>query len=152
MSNPAARILENDRETFGSAVEYPYVGTTYSLTEHFHAWTAQNLLNMITQPQGFVEISEELAQEKGIAKGDMVKVSSKRGYIKAVAVVTKRVKPLMIHGKRVHTIGIPIHWGFSSVAGKSFIANTLTPRVGDANSQTPEYKTFLVNLERVDVL
>lgn len=42
----------------------------------------------------------------------MVKVSSKRGYIKAVAVVTKRVKPIMIHGKRVHTIGIPIHWDF----------------------------------------
>lgn len=64
MSNPAARILENDRETFGSAVEYPYVGTTYSLTEHFHAWTAQNLLNMITSATRFVEISEELAQER----------------------------------------------------------------------------------------
>jgi formate dehydrogenase major subunit len=50
----------------------------------------------------------------------MVKVSSKRGYIKAVAVVTKRIKPLTIEGKPVHHVGIPIHWGFKGVTKPGF--------------------------------
>ena len=79
--------------------------------------------------------------------GDKVKVSSKRGAIKAVAVVTKRIKPMKIEGKTVHHVGIPIHWGYEGVAKKGFIANTLTPFVGDANTQTPEFKAFLVNIE-----
>ena len=75
-------------------------------------------------------------------------VSSKRGYIKAVAVVTKRIKALDVGGKRVHQIGVPIHWGFTGAAKNGFLANTLTPYVGDANTQTPEFKSFLVNLEK----
>ena len=134
----------------GTADEFPYVGTTYSLTEHFHAWTSQALLNMIAQPEPFAEIGEELAKEKGIKHGDVVKVSSKRGFIKVKAMVTKRIKTLTINGKPVHTIGLPIHWGFSGVGKKSFVINTLTPRVGEANSQTPEYKTFLVNIEKAE--
>ena len=101
------------------------------------------------QPEQFVEIGEDLAKEKGIASGQMVKVSSNRGFIKAVAVVTKRIRPLECNGKKVHTVGIPIHWGFKGVAKNGYIANTLTPFVGDANIQTPEYKAFLVNVEKV---
>lgn len=150
VSTPVARILDNDKERMGTADEFPYVGTTYSLTEHFHAWTSQALLNMIAQPEPFAEIGEELAKEKGIKHGDVVKVSSKRGFIKVKAMVTKRIKTLTINGKPVHTIGLPIHWGFSGVGKKSFVINTLTPRVGEANSQTPEYKTFLVNIEKAE--
>ena len=94
-------------------------------------------------------MGEVLAKEKGINNGDMVKVFSKRGFIKAVAVVTKRVKDLQVDGKTIHTIGVPIHWGFAGVGKKGFFANNLTPSVGDANTQTPEYKTFLVNIEKV---
>lgn len=96
-----------------------------------------------------MEISEQLAAEKGIKHGDKVKVTSVRGYIKAVAVVTKRIRPLNVDGKPVHTVGIPIHWGFVGVGKKGFFANNLTPRVGDANTQTPEFKAFLVNIEKV---
>ncbi|QLB13917.1 formate dehydrogenase-N subunit alpha [Bisgaardia hudsonensis] len=149
ISNPVARILENDKDTFGKADEFPYVATTYSLTEHFHCWTGQSLLNVIAQPEQFAEIGEDLAKEKGIQVGDYVKIWSKRGYIKAVAVVTKRLRTLDINGKKVHTIGLPVHWSFSTVGKKGFVTNTLTPRVGDANTQTPEYKTFLVNIEKV---
>ncbi|MDM3737048.1 hypothetical protein, partial [Proteus mirabilis] len=78
-----------------------------------------------------------------------VKVSSKRGYIKAKAVETKRIRTLDVDGRKVDTIGIPIHWGCEGVAVKGFIANTLTPFVGDANTQTPECKAFLVNVEKV---
>ncbi|MBD5699346.1 molybdopterin dinucleotide binding domain-containing protein, partial [Citrobacter freundii] len=85
----------------------------------------------------------------GISHGDTVKVSSNRGYIKAKAVVTKRIRTLKANGQDIDTIGIPIHWGYEGVAKKGFIANTLTPFVGDANTQTPEFKSFLVNVEKV---
>ncbi|OOF68251.1 formate dehydrogenase-N subunit alpha [Rodentibacter caecimuris] len=152
VSNPVARILDNDRVQMGTAKDFPYVGTTYRLTEHFHFWTKNALLNVIAQPEQFVEISEQLAAEKGISNGDHVKVTSKRGYIKAVAVVTKRVRSLEVNGQMVHTVGIPIHWGFSGVGKKGFFANNLTPRVGDGNTQTPEFKTFLVNIEKTEAI
>ena len=149
VNNPAARVFPGDREAFGKADQFPHVATTYRLTEHFHYWTKHVRLNSILQPQQFVEIGEALAQEIGIATGARVKVSSNRGYIKAVAMVTKRIRPLTVDGKVVHTVGVPIHWGFMGVAKPGFLANTLTPSVGDANSQTPEFKAFLVKVERL---
>ena len=148
LSNPAARVYKGDMEVFGKAADFPYVATTYRLVEHFHYWTKHALINAVLQPEQFVEIGEELAREKGIANGDRVKVRSNRGFIKAVAVVTKRIKALDVDGRKVHTVGIPIHWGFKGVARPGFLANTLTPFVGDANSQTPEFKAFLVNIEK----
>ena len=148
VSNPAARVFKGDMEAFGKSKDFPYVGTTYRLTEHFHYWTKHAKLNAILQPEQFVEIGEELAKEKGIKAGDRIKVSSNRGHIKAVAVVTKRIKALDVDGKKIHTVGIPIHWGFKGVAKNGYIANTLTPFVGDANTQTPEFKSFLVNIEK----
>jgi len=149
VSNPAARVFKDDLASMGQAEQFPYVGTTYRLTEHFHYWTKHARLNAIAQPEQFIEIGEKLANKLGIAQGDTVKVSSNRGYIKAKAVVTKRIRPLNVDGKIVDTIGIPIHWGYQGVAKKGFIANTLTPFVGDANTQTPEFKAFLVNVEKV---
>lgn len=149
VSNPVARILPNDKDRLGKHTDFPYVATTYRLTEHFHFWTKNSLLNVIAQPEQFVEIGEALANEKGIKAGDLVKVSSLRGYIKAVAVVTKRIRSLEVDGKLIHTVGIPIHWGFAATGKKGFLANTLTPRVGDGNTQTPEFKSFLVDIEKV---
>ena len=147
-SNPAARVYKGDMEAFGKAKDFPYVATTYRLTEHFHYWTKQSLINAIMQPEQFVEIGEELAKEKGIVAGDKVKVRSNRGFIRAVAVVTKRIKALEVDGRKVHTVGIPIHFGFKGATKPGFLTNTLTPFVGDANVQTPEYKAFLVNIEK----
>jgi Fe-S-cluster-containing dehydrogenase component len=79
------------------------------------------------QPEQFVEIGEALAKSIGVAAGDRVKVSSKRGHIKAVAVVTKRIKPLTIEGRKVHHVGLPIHWGFKGLTKPGYLANTLTP-------------------------
>ena len=148
VSNPAARVFKGDLEQFGTAKDFPYAATTYRLTEHFHFWTKHVEINAILQPQQFIEMGEVLAKEKGIANGSMVTVRSNRGHIKAVAVVTKRIKPLTVNGKIVHTIGIPIHWGFKGVAKNGYLANTLTPYVGDANTQTPEFKSFLVDIEK----
>jgi formate dehydrogenase major subunit len=147
-SNPAARLFESDRAALGKAADFPHVATTYRLTEHFHFWTKHVRLNAIMQPEQFVEIGEALAKEVGVAAGDRVRVVSNRGEITAVAVVTKRIRALDIDGKTVHHVGIPIHWGFTGVAKPGYLANTLTPFVGDANSQTPEFKAFLVRVEK----
>lgn len=147
-SSPAARVFKGDLEMFGKADQFPHVATTYRLTEHFHYWTKHCRLAAITQPEQFVEIGEVLAKELGIAAGDRVKVTSNRGFIKAVAVVTKRLSPLTVDGKTVHQVGIPLHWGFSGVARNGYLINTLTPFVGDGNTQTPEFKSFLVKVEK----
>ncbi|TDQ28043.1 formate dehydrogenase (quinone-dependent) catalytic subunit [Phyllobacterium brassicacearum] len=149
--NPAARVFKGDFEQFAepASEEFPYAATSYRLTEHFHYWTKHVWVNAVLQPEFFVEISEELASEKGIVKGGWVRVWSKRGSIRAKAVVTKRIKPLMCDGKAVHVVGIPLHWGFTGAAKKGFGPNSLTPFVGDANIETPEYKAFLVNIEPV---
>jgi formate dehydrogenase major subunit len=149
LNNPAARVFKDDREAFGKVEQFPHIGTTYRLTEHFHYWTKHVRLNAIVQPEQFVEIGEGLAKELGITGGDHVKVSSNRGFIKAVAVVTKRLRTLTVEGKPLHTVGVPIHWGFTGLAKPGFLANTLTPVVGDANSQTPEFKSFLVKVEKL---
>lgn len=148
-SNPAARVFESDIKNMGVVSDFPYVATTYRLTEHFHYWTKHVALNAIMQPEQFVEIGEELAQELGIAAGERIRVSSNRGYINAVAVVTKRIKALAVEGKTIHQVGIPLHWGFVGLTKPGFLTNTLTPFVGDGNSQTPEFKSFLVNVEKV---
>ncbi|HZC67145.1 MAG TPA: formate dehydrogenase-N subunit alpha, partial [Nitrospirales bacterium] len=148
-NSPAARVFKDDLDQFGDAQEFPYVATTYRLTEHFHFWTKHTRLAAIMQPEQFVEIGEELAKMKGIKAGDRVRVRSIRGFIKAVAVVTKRIRTLEVYGKKVYTIGIPIHWGFQGLAKNGFIANTLTPFVGDANTQTPEFKAFLVTIDKL---
>ena len=132
ISNPAARVFDQDLANMGTVADFPYVGTTYRLTEHFHYWTKHVRLNAILQPEQFVEIGDALANELGIVQGDRVKVSSNRGYIKAVAVVTKRIKALTVEGKTVHQVGIPLHWGFVGLAKPGFLANTLTPSVGMA--------------------
>jgi len=149
ISNPAARVYKGDLEAFGTRAEFPYAATTYRVTEHHHYWTKHSRANAIVQPAPFVEIGEDLAREKGVSPGDHVRVSSNRGHVIAAAVVTKRLRALQIDGKPVHTVGLPIHWGFKGVAQNGYLVNSLTPYVGDANVQTPEFKAFLVNIEKV---
>jgi formate dehydrogenase major subunit len=147
--NPASRVFKGDLEQFGDAKEFPYAATSYRLTEHFHFWTKHVQINASLQPEFFVEISEQLAEEKKIKSGGWVRVWSKRGSVKAKAVVTKRIQPLICDGKPVHIVGIPLHWGFMGAARKGFGPNSLTPYVGDANIETPEYKAFLVDIEPI---
>jgi formate dehydrogenase major subunit len=147
--NPVARVFKGDMEQFGDAKEFPYAATSYRLTEHFHFWTKHVQINASLQPEFFVEISEQLAAEKSIKNGGWVRVWSKRGSVKAKVYVTKRIAPLICDGKTVHIVGIPLHWGFTGVAKKGFGPNSLTPYVGDANIETPEYKAFLVDIEPI---
>jgi formate dehydrogenase major subunit len=100
-----------------------------------------------------VEIPAELANDMGLHGGEKIKVSSIRGDYVAKAMVTKRIKPLMIDGKKVNPIGLPIHQGYRGIAedeGKDArtLANLLTPTVFDPNAFTPEFKGFLVKVEK----
>jgi formate dehydrogenase major subunit len=141
---------------FGTPQEFPYIATSYRLTEHEH-YVTQHVPHLVQlQPQPFVEIPWELAQTKGIKTGDKVRVLSKRGKVEVLAVVTKRLGPMTVAGQTVFQIGIPIHWGYVGIPadadpnhGRYWLANALTPFVGDANSRTPEFKAFLVNLEKM---
>jgi formate dehydrogenase major subunit len=139
-------VFADDMARFGDVKTYPYAAVTYRLTEHFHYWTKHVWVNAVLQPEFFVEISPALAKEKGIENGGWVRVESKRGFVRAKAVVTKRITPLVCDGKTVHVVGVPIHWGFMGAARAGFGANVLTPFVGDANVETPEFKAFLVDI------
>ena len=99
------------------------------------------------KPRTTVQI-DAIAKEKGVENGGWVRVWSKRGEVRAKAVVTKRIRPLICDGKTVHIVGVPLHWGFMGQAKKGFGPNSLTPVVGDANAETPEFKAFLVNIEK----
>src|SRR6201998_789880 len=110
-------------------------------------------MNVQLVPEMFVEISAEMANEMELAGGEKLKVSSIRGTYIAKAMVTKRIKPMTIDGKKVYQIGFPIHWGYRRIAedeGKDArtLANLLTPTVTDPNSYTPEFKGFLVKVEK----
>jgi formate dehydrogenase major subunit len=146
LNDPAARVY--DWKAFGKPDEFPFVATTYRLTEHFHFWTKHARIPAILQPEAFVEVSEGLARKRGIRNDDWVVVKSKRGSIRVKALVTKRLPTLTIDGKEIETCGLPIHWGFTGLTKKGYLTNTLTPPVGDANIQTPEFKAFLVDVQK----
>ena len=148
LSNPAARVFKDDLARMGKPQEFPFVATSYRLTEHFHFWTKHAAIPSILQPEQFVEIGEALAQLRGIKNGDLIVVKSKRNEIRVKALVTKRIGPLIIEGKEIHTVGIPIHWGFRGLTKPGYLINALTPFVGDANVQTPEFKAFLVDVRK----
>jgi len=146
-NDPAIKVWRPEEQ--GSPDEYPIVATTYRVTEHWQAGAMTRNLPWLVElmPEMFVELSEELAAEKGITNGSKVIVESARGQVEAVAIVTKRFQPFQLNGKRVHQIGMPWHWGYAGLStGDS--ANLLTPHVGDANTMIPEYKAFLCNVSR----
>jgi formate dehydrogenase major subunit len=146
-NNPAITVWRPDE--IGSPNTYPIVATTYRVTEHWQAGQMTRNLPWLVElmPQMFVEMSEELAAEKGIKTGELTTIKSKRGQIQAVAVVTKRFKPMQVDGRTIHQIGLPWHWGFQGLCiGDS--ANKLSPHVGDANTMIPEFKAFLVDVEK----
>ncbi len=149
-ANPAIKKFSTAYDVLGSADDYPIVCTTYRLTEHFHYWTKNNPYSMQLQPEFFVEIPEELAREKAIANGDRVRVTSARGSIEGKAMVTRRIKPMQVAGKTTYQIGFPIHWGFLGRGQqRGSLANLVTPTIVDPNSHAPEYKGFLVRLDKV---
>jgi len=153
-NNPVAKKFTSDMDKLGTVEQgFNVVCTTYRLTEHYHYWTKNNPMNVQLVPEPFVEVPAKLADQMGITGGEKLKISSARGTYIGKAMVTKRIKPMMIDGKETYQIGIPIHWGYRGIAedeGKTGLtpANQLSPAAIDPNAYTPEFKGFLVKIEK----
>jgi formate dehydrogenase major subunit len=150
--NPVAPVYGTEADAHLSCdPRFPFVGTTYRVTEHWQTGVLTRWQPWLleTQPQLFVEMSNELAKLKGINNGDMCKVSSARGKVEAVAMVTGRFKPMTVQGLTVHQVGLPwcFGWIYPKDGGDS--ANLLTPSTGDPNTRIPETKAFMVNVEKL---
>ena len=148
--NPCIRFADDPSVKRGCVKDFPFVVTTYSVVEHWQTGTQTRNIPWLNEliPCNFIELSEELAAEKGIKTGDMVHVWNNRGSVKVAAMVTKRMKPMEIDGKMTHVVGMPHHFSWATNMARGDNVNDLTPNVGDPNSYIPEYKAFLVNLEK----
>ncbi len=171
--NPAIRRF--DKPGVGSELDvysgvtgcdprFPFICSTYRVSEHWQTGVLTRWCPWLVemQPGMFVEMSVELAKERGIKNGEKVIVKSPRGEVEATAIVTPRFKPFNIDGNIIHEVGIPWHYGWITQArpkkkyGKldkkpqvftyGDSANLLTPTIGDANTMIPESKAFMVNV------
>jgi formate dehydrogenase major subunit len=127
--------------------QFPIVACTFRVTEMYLSGPMSRFNSWLNElmPAMFVEISPELAAEKGIDNGGWLTVRSARGAIEARALVTRRLRPFPIAGRRVHQIGIPFHWGF---AGESVgdVANDLVALSAEPNVSIQEDKAFGVDV------
>jgi formate dehydrogenase major subunit len=128
---------------------YPHVITTYRLTEHYLSGAMSRWNPWLTElmPELFIELSPELAEEKGIRSLDWVLVSTPRGQIRAKALVTRRLRAFRIGGKQVHQVGMPWHWGWQGIVTGD-VVNELTALVGDPNVSIHEGKAFVCRVEK----
>jgi formate dehydrogenase major subunit len=126
---------------------FPYVLTTYRLTEHHTAGGMSRTLSHLAelQPEIFCEISTELANELKIERGSWVTLVTARGAIEALALSTSRIRPLKIGDRLVHQIGVPFHWGYNGLV-KGDIANDLIAISEEPNVRIMETKGLLCNL------
>src|SRR5207245_11149963 len=115
--------------------KFPFVLTTYRLTEHHTAGGMSRFLSHLAelQPEMFAEISPELARELKIDNGDYVCIVSLRGAIDARALVSRRIRRLHIDGKRVHQVALPSHHGTAGLV-RDGAANDLLTVSGGPNA------------------
>ena len=151
LTNPVAVAYHSKADHLNTCdPRFPFVCTTYRVTEHWQSGVLTRWQPWLleAEPQLFVEISKELAQLKGVKNGDLCQVSSGRGSLQAHAMVTARLRPLLIQGAVVHQVGLPWCYGWVHPARGGDAANLLTASAGDPNTRIPETKAFMVNLER----
>jgi formate dehydrogenase major subunit len=143
--SPTVRYFEGPMNVIDHtpSQEYPIIACTFRVTEHYLSGPMSRFNSWLNElmPAMFVELSPELAAEKGITHGEWLTVHSARGTIEARAMVTRRIRPMQIDGRTVHQIGIPFHWGYAgeSVGG---IANDLVSLSAEPNVSIQEDKAF----------
>ena len=127
---------------------YPYVATTYRLTEHHTAGGMSRTVPYLSelQPAMFCEVSPELAEEAGLEHGGWATIYSARGAIEARVLVTDRIPPVEVQGRKTHQVGLPYHWGARGLTTGG-AANDLSPIVLDPNVHIQEVKAFSVGLK-----
>ena len=127
---------------------YPYVATTYRLTEQFTAGGMSRWTPYLSelQPEMFCEVSPELAAERGLENGGWATIVSPRAAIEARVLVTDRMTPLRVADRVVHHVGLPYHWGRNGLSTGD-PANELSSVVLDPNSHIQEVKAFTVDIQ-----
>jgi formate dehydrogenase major subunit len=150
-TSPVLKYWKRDDNVLAAVGDprFPQVITTYRLTEHYLAGAMSRWSPWLTelQPELFIELSPELAEEKGIRNLDWVRISTPRGGIRAKALVTRRMPVLTIDGKRIHQVGMPWHWGYEGLSTGA-VVNELTALVGDPNVTIHEGKAFVCSVEK----
>ncbi len=149
-NSPRAMFTKDPSLQKGDPDQYPLVATTYGITEHWQTGQQTRSCPVLDEiaPKQFIEIDRDLADEKGIQNGDDVRVFNNRGSVVVAAMVTDRMTPLTVNGRTVHEVGLIHHWGWANKFSTGDTVNDLTPNVGDPNSYIPEYKAFLVDIEK----
>lgn len=150
-SSPVAKVWNREDNPIHAIGDprYPYALTTYRLTEHHSGGIPTRFVPQLAelQPSGFAEIPPELAGELGIANLDWVVLSTARGEIETRALVTERLRPFVIAGRRIYQVGMPWHFGWEGYATGD-IANVLTRLSADPNTSMHENKALTCNLRR----
>ncbi len=151
--NPVREIIRHPQNPLqpsgrelGSAV-FPYVATTYRLTEHHTAGGMSRMLPYLSelQPEFFCEVSPELAAERDLENGGWATIVTARAAIEARVLVTARIRPIDVQGRRLHQIGLPYHWGANGLtAGDS--ANDLAHLALDPNVHIQEVKALACDI------
>ncbi|MEW2544244.1 formate dehydrogenase [Streptomyces sp. NPDC047002] len=151
--SPVRQVLEHEGNRYhpsgdepGAGV-YPYIVTTHRLTEHFTAGGMSRWSPYLAelQPEFFCEISPELAAERGLDHAGWATIVTARGAIEARVMVTRRIKPLTVHGRTVHQIGLPFHWGPNGVTTGD-AANELVAMALDPNAHIQEDKALTADI------
>jgi len=148
-NNPCVITFDRPDNPYNGTLNprFPYVVTTYRLTEHHTSGAMSRWNSWLSelQPELFAELSPQLAEEKGIANGDWVTISTSRAQIEARALVTERMRPVQIEGRTIHVIGLPYHWGPDGIVTGD-VANDLVGVVLDPNVKIHEAKAFTCDL------
>jgi formate dehydrogenase major subunit len=144
--NPVAKFWDvpgNPYHNPEDAEKYPIIVSTYRLTEHYLSGTMSRWLPWLAElmPELFIEMSHELAEERGIQNADWVTVVTARGEVEGRALVTRRMRPFVIDGQTFHEIGIPWHWGYEGLASGD-VTNDISALVADPNVTIHEGKVF----------
>jgi formate dehydrogenase major subunit len=148
--NPVAKFWDvpgNPYHNAEDAEKYPIIVSTYRLTEHYLSGSMSRWLPWLAElmPELFIEMSHELAEERGIQNTDWVTVVTARGEVEGRALVTRRMRPFVIDGQTFHEIGIPWHWGYEGLASGD-VTNDISALVADPNVSIHEGKVFSCNI------
>ncbi|HET7722646.1 MAG TPA: molybdopterin dinucleotide binding domain-containing protein, partial [Acidimicrobiales bacterium] len=148
--NPVAKTFNvvGNRYIDPGDAAFPVVLSTYRLTEHHLSGAMTRWLPWLAalQPELFIEISPELARDRGIENTGWVTLSTPRGAIECKALVTRRLQPFQVMGRTVHQVGMPFHWGYRGVVTGA-VANELAAMVADPNVTIHEAKAFMCQVE-----
>jgi formate dehydrogenase major subunit len=148
-TNPAANRKKRPDNPYAAAhdARFPYVLTTYRLTEHHTAGGMSRHLSHLSelQPELFTEVSPELAAQLGLEHGGWATIATPRGLIEARVMVTPRMRPLQIDGRTVHQVGLPYHWGYKGQVHGD-IVNDLLAISEEPNVRIMETKALVCNV------